>query len=224
MREASKTLGLLTERERAALSGKGLDIGAGSDPIRPDVQRFDVEHGDANRVTDWIPDVEMFDYVFSSHCLEHVDDPVGALADWWRLVRPGGILVVVVPDEDLYEQGYWPSLFNSDHKSTFAISKNGSWSPVSRNLMDLGLSLDGAVDVAVRLQDRGYRHEYLAPRLWPYSLAKTAARIRRRIVLSAPPLHGVIDTLYVALGLPVDQTLGNAVAQSILVAFKAPSA
>jgi hypothetical protein len=40
MRETSKTLRLLTEREQRALCGKGLDIGAGDDPVRPDVQRF----------------------------------------------------------------------------------------------------------------------------------------------------------------------------------------
>jgi hypothetical protein len=43
-------------------------------------------------------------------------DPEAALRQWWALVRPGGYLVVVVPHEDLYEQGMWPSAFNSDHK------------------------------------------------------------------------------------------------------------
>jgi hypothetical protein len=42
-----------------------------------------------------------------------------------------------VPDEDLYEQGIWPSEFNVDHKHTFTICKARSWSPVSINLTDL---------------------------------------------------------------------------------------
>ncbi|MGH9889128.1 MAG: methyltransferase domain-containing protein, partial [bacterium] len=94
MREASKTFGLLTEHELAALAGKGLDIGAGDDPIRPDVRRFDVEHGDANHVTNHVRELASFDYVFSSHCLEHMHDASATLKDWWSLVKPGGILVV----------------------------------------------------------------------------------------------------------------------------------
>ena len=62
-----------------------------------------------------------YDAVCSSHCLEHMRDVPAALTQWWALVRKGGYLVLVVPDEDLYEQGGWPSLFNSDHKATFRI-------------------------------------------------------------------------------------------------------
>ncbi len=64
-----------------------------------------------------------YDFVFASHVLEHMD-PRAALEDWLSLVRPGG-LIVLVPDEDLYEQGHVPSLFNDDHKHTFTISEGG---------------------------------------------------------------------------------------------------
>lgn len=37
------------------------------------------------------------DYVLASHVLEHVANPVAALAEWYRVVRPGGILYIVVP-------------------------------------------------------------------------------------------------------------------------------
>src|SRR5262249_42627629 len=103
VREASKTLALLTAAERGALTGKGLDIGCGDDPIRPDVQCFDVADGDANRITDFIRAPESFDYVFSSHCLEHMRDPTRAMTEWWSLVKPNGTMFVIVPDEDLYE-------------------------------------------------------------------------------------------------------------------------
>ena len=39
-----------------------------------------------------------------------------------------------VPDEDLYEQGQFPSTYNVDHKWTFTILKTTSWSPCSLNL------------------------------------------------------------------------------------------
>ena len=38
------------------------------------------------------------DYVVASHVLEHVANPVAALAEWYRVVRPGGIIYCVVPD------------------------------------------------------------------------------------------------------------------------------
>lgn len=38
------------------------------------------------------------DYVIASHVLEHVPNPVAALAEWVRVVRPGGIVYLVVPD------------------------------------------------------------------------------------------------------------------------------
>lgn len=38
------------------------------------------------------------DYVVASHVLEHVANPVAALAEWYRVVQPGGIIYLVVPN------------------------------------------------------------------------------------------------------------------------------
>ena len=38
------------------------------------------------------------DYVVASHVLEHVANPIAALAECYRVIRPGGILYLVVPD------------------------------------------------------------------------------------------------------------------------------
>jgi SAM-dependent methyltransferase len=38
------------------------------------------------------------DYVASSHVLEHVSNPVKAICEWYRVLRPGGMMYVVVPD------------------------------------------------------------------------------------------------------------------------------
>jgi SAM-dependent methyltransferase len=220
VRETSKTFALLTDRERDALRGRGLDIGAGDDPVRPDVQRFDVEHGDANRVTKFVTELEAFDYVYSSHCLEHMHDPVSTLADWWALVRPGGTMIVVVPDEDLYEQGYWPSIFNSDHKSTFTVSKQASWSPVSRNMLDLARGLSNAEIVSVRLQDHKYKRSYVAPAIWSRGVADYAVRARRNLARRLPMLRRPLEGISLLFRLPMDQTNGDAVAQCILVVAK----
>ena len=38
------------------------------------------------------------DYVLASHVLEHVANPVAALVEWYRVVRPGGVIYFVVPN------------------------------------------------------------------------------------------------------------------------------
>lgn len=130
-------------------AGNGVDIGGKPDPLSlyleffpklKNVKIWDWEDGDAqfmNSVQD-----EEFDFVHSSHCLEHLVDPTEGLRNWLRIIKPGGYLVVTVPDEDLYEQGEFPSTFNQDHKHTFTIFKRKSWCPKSINLLDILTQLD----------------------------------------------------------------------------------
>jgi SAM-dependent methyltransferase len=57
------------------------------------------------------------DAVFASHTLEHIDDWRTILADWFRVLRVGGFLVIAVPHQYLYERrAYLPSRFNGNHK------------------------------------------------------------------------------------------------------------
>jgi SAM-dependent methyltransferase len=154
MKETSKTRRIWTAAELAILQGSGIDIGCGSDCVTRNARRFDMEDGDANEITRFIP--ERFDFVYSSHCLEHMREPRKAILEWWRLVKPGGHLMFIVPDEDLYEQGVFPSRFNPDHKATFTIAKRSSWSGVSLNVLDLARSLPNGHLVALELQDHQY--------------------------------------------------------------------
>ena len=135
-------------------TGRGIDIGCGDDPVNDRCLRWDVGMGDA-QILDGVPP-DYFDWVYSSHCLEHLPDPAAALGRWWETVAPGGFLLVAVPDEDLYEQGEWPSRYNPDHRHTFTESKERSWSPVSVNLRALAASLPGADWYTVTLCDGGY--------------------------------------------------------------------
>jgi SAM-dependent methyltransferase len=134
--------------------GNGIDIGGAPDPLSLYAQFFprmgrvriwDVNDGDAQSMPG-VGDAS-FDFVHSTHCLEHLVDPLVGLQNWFRILKPGGHLVVIVPDEDLYEQGVFPSTYNSDHKWTFTISKTRSWSAKSRNLIDLIGALGEAADL-----------------------------------------------------------------------------
>lgn len=129
--EASK----VRKRFLPLLQGQGIDIGCGDDPITDTCVAWDLPQGDAQTMPG--QRAESYDWIFSSHCLEHMPRPLEALLVWWRLLRPGGTLVLIVPDEDAYEAGCWPSALNSDHKATFTPSKWRSWSPASLNLTDL---------------------------------------------------------------------------------------
>jgi SAM-dependent methyltransferase len=97
------------------------------------------------------------DFVHSSHCLEHMRDPKNALDNWLRILKPMGHLICIIPDEDLYEQGVFPSTFNADHKHTFTIYKKRSWSSQTINLTELlsGLKYDARI-MKIELLDATY--------------------------------------------------------------------
>lgn len=60
---------------------------------------------------------ESQDAVFNSHTLEHIADYRGALRDWFRVLKVGGHLIIVVPHQFLYERRREPpSRWNGDHR------------------------------------------------------------------------------------------------------------
>lgn len=105
------------------LFGKGLEIGPLHRPmVRHDgmqityIDRLSVEElrkqypelsdlplvepdiiGDAQTM-EGIPD-DSYDFLISAHVIEHTKDPIGALEQWCRIVRPGGLIYLIVPDK-----------------------------------------------------------------------------------------------------------------------------
>tara|TARA_Y100000389_G_scaffold54876_1_gene50742 strand:+ start:384 stop:878 length:495 start_codon:yes stop_codon:yes gene_type:complete len=69
------------------------------------------------------------DFIFSSHCLEHLNDWVDALDYWIDTLKSDGLLFLYVPH---YSQEYWRPWNNRKHKNIFTpeiltdylISKN----------------------------------------------------------------------------------------------------
>ena len=147
--------------------GRGIDLGSGKDPFKKNgfrkissIEPFDIEDGDAQYVNKYRQE-NSYDFVYSSNCLEHMEDPSVALKNWMALVKEGGHLFFTVPDEDLYEQKVFPSRFNPDHKWIFTISKEKSWSPKSINILDLIKTLDNFKIIKIELVDTDY--DYFAP-------------------------------------------------------------
>jgi SAM-dependent methyltransferase len=103
--------------------GCGIDIGYGGDLVMSDCLGWDIEHGDAQTLYG-IEDGQ-FDYVYSSHTLEHVDNAEITLKNWWRAVRPGGFLILYLPHRDLYERKKsLPSRWNASHRRFFLLDRD----------------------------------------------------------------------------------------------------
>ncbi len=224
MNETSKTRAIRSRIFYSTyMSGSVIDIGCADDLCVSHAVPFDKNEGDANHILDYLKP-ETFDCVHSSHCLEHVFDPSQCLKDWWALVKPGGFLITIVPEENLYEQGNWPSLFNPDHKSTFRLSGESSWSPRSFNLMDITLSLPGVHIISAKIEDVGYVHYGGLLRSGkPVFLRIFFSRIYG-LILRTGLVNTFVNTWFLkmvlALGYPIDQTRGKALAQIAIIAQK----
>jgi tetratricopeptide (TPR) repeat protein len=97
--------------------GKGIDVGCGPNKTHPEAIGIDLNPAGTvateggvkgtRSVADLCAsgdDLPMFqdgelDYVINRHNLEHYQDPIKALEEWKRILRPGGILGVVLPDD-----------------------------------------------------------------------------------------------------------------------------
>lgn len=104
--------------------GRGLDIGSGDWPFEG-AEGIDLKNGgDAMNLPG-----EQFDFLVSSHALEHISDSIGALEHWKSMLRPGGVLALYLPHPD---QKYWRTSRCRKHLH--------SWRPsdMAQILRDLG--------------------------------------------------------------------------------------
>lgn len=42
---------------------------------------------------------ETYDFCFSSHCLEHIANPIKAVNEWLRVIKKGGYIIIIVPEK-----------------------------------------------------------------------------------------------------------------------------
>lgn len=145
--------------------GTGLDIGCGPHKAFPhfigvdsgkDTELFGIEFTPDNVVEDasYLPAVQdgQVDFVFSSHLLEHIEDHKRALAEWWRIIKSCGYLVLYLPHRDLYPNcGH--EYANPDHKHDFVPAD------IERALVEITEGTDVYFDLVmeeVRDQDNEY--------------------------------------------------------------------
>lgn len=95
--------------------GRGVDVGCGKMDWRfPGAYPVDPQVTGTTATT--YPYREL-DYVFSSHCLEHLPNWVEALEYWRDSLKPGGVLFLYLPD---YSQLYWRPWNNRKHLHAFS--------------------------------------------------------------------------------------------------------
>ena len=97
--------------------GYGCDIGFGGDKIKKTncvgidyaspyaytgKDKVDIA---CNVMTESIPVTDnTFDYVYTSHLIEDFEDTTGALTEFIRILKSGGNLILVFPDQESYEK------------------------------------------------------------------------------------------------------------------------
>jgi ubiquinone/menaquinone biosynthesis C-methylase UbiE len=95
--------------------GAGIDLGCGSDPVLPTVRQWDWQDGDATYLKE-IAD-STYNFVYSSHLLQILCEPHIGLRNWWRILKPGGFLLLLIPHRDLAKP-------TPDDKTGWLIDRN----------------------------------------------------------------------------------------------------
>jgi SAM-dependent methyltransferase len=84
---------------RRYCTGTGLDIGAGDWPLPGAIPIQDAPRQNTYALNGFAD--ASLDYIFSSHCLEHLGRWREALGLWARKIKPGGIMFLYLPHESM---------------------------------------------------------------------------------------------------------------------------
>lgn len=96
--------------------GKGYDIGCmKKEWAFPDAIAIDETFNDEWHANN-LPEKGV-DYIFSSHCLEHIENWVDTMDYWYNTLKFGSVLFLYLPH---YDQEYWKPWNNRKHLHIFS--------------------------------------------------------------------------------------------------------
>ena len=121
--------------------GTGVDVGCnreewkypGAYAVDPEINEYDALNFPYDNL----------DYIFSSHCLEHLNNWVDVLDYWTSKLKSGGVLFLYLPD---YSQTYWRPWHNRKHLNIFSstIIKDYMHDNGYTNIFSSGVDLNNA--------------------------------------------------------------------------------
>ena len=118
----------------------GLIEHAKTDPYNVDRDMTDVEEvdyvGSATEIASIIPEADhgRFDYIVSSHNFEHLPNPVKFLQGCAKVLKPGGVVSMAVPDRRGCFDYYRPNTQLGDWLDAYAANRDR---PTARQVFDL---------------------------------------------------------------------------------------
>lgn len=128
--------------------GHGLEI------VRPDIV-------DDAQTLATLPD-ESQDFVIACHIIEHTEDPIGALGNWMRVLKYGGVLFLAIPDKRFtfdVERDVTPfEHLLRDHEEGPAWSRRGHYEEVARLVMGVSDELKVREFVEQNIEHVGHTH------------------------------------------------------------------
>jgi hypothetical protein len=129
--------------------GKGYDIGFCKEEWKlPNSIGIDIclNNGyDANNLPE-----EKVDFIYSSHCLEHVDNWIETLELWISKIKENGIIFLYLPD---FTQKYWRPWNNRKHKHCLTpnILKGFFEDKKLKNILLSGIDLNNSFMIVAQI-------------------------------------------------------------------------
>jgi predicted SAM-dependent methyltransferase len=184
-REALESVARTSNREALAatyLRGEGIEVGGLNAPLKvpAGVGVKYVDLVDADELQKSYPGVEIKrpdivangetldcvadesqDFVIANHFLEHCEDPIGALKNFFRVVRRGGVIFVAVPDKrftfDVRRDVTTFEHLVRDHKEGGDWSRLGHFEDYHRVV----LGIDDGRQIRRDMEEMGHTHYHV---------------------------------------------------------------
>lgn len=174
------------ELARLYLRGEGLEIGALNSPLRvprhvkvlyvdsstsaelghdyPYLQCKSPDIVDDGATLASVTDCSQ-DFVIACHLFEHLEDPIGAVKTWLRVLKSGGILFLAIPDRRFTFDFHRPVTnlehLIRDHEEGTAWSREGHFEEFYRAILGDGRDEDVRLLVGQHANGEGHTHYHV---------------------------------------------------------------